>query len=72
MKPFTKRALSMLMTIVMCISLLSGIVISSAAATPATSDDYQTGSTGSYSNIIKNWGTRGETATSLSPNATKY
>ena len=72
MKPFTKRALSMLMTIVMCISLLSGIVISSAAATPATSDDYQTGSTGKYSNVIKNWGTRGETATSLSPNATKY
>ena len=53
----TKRALSLLLVFVLCISLLPAITISASAA----SDSY-----------IYNWGTRGVVATSLSENAIDF
>ena len=66
MKNFVRRGLSLLLALVMCIGLLSGI---SFAATV----DYQTGDADeTFTGIIKNWGTRGTTATFLSPNAESF
>lgn len=63
-----QKSLAMLMALLMVFSLFGGITIPANAATVV----YQYGSYGSYSNVIKNWGVRGELATFLSPNAEKF
>lgn len=68
MKHLIKRSAAFLMALVLILSLLPGIQLTADAATV----DYQYGSTSKYSNIIKNWGTREEVATFLSPNAEKF
>ena len=68
MKQIMKKSLSMLMALLMIVSLFAGISIQTDAATV----NYQYGSTSKYSNIIKNWGTREEEATFLSPNAIAF
>ena len=68
MKRFTKRGLSLLLALVMSISLLAGLSFVSNAATV----EYVYGSYEDFTNIIYNWGTRGVTATFLSPNAEDY
>ena len=73
MKKFINRSMAWLLTLVMCLSLLSGIQLPETQA--ATTVDYRYGSTSEYSqcrNIIYNWGTRGTTATFLSPNAEAF
>lgn len=68
MKNIYKRSLSMLMALLMVFSLCAGISFKTDAATV----DYQYSSTSAYSNVIKNWGTREEIATFLSPNAEQF
>lgn len=68
MNQIMKKSLSMLMALLMIFSLFAGLQIPADAATV----DYQYGSTTAYSNVIKNWGTRGELATFLSPNAEEF
>ena len=68
MNQIMKKSISMLMALLMIFSLFAGLQISADAATV----DYQYGSTTAYSNVIKNWGTRGELATFLSPNAEEF
>ena len=68
MKNLTKRTLSLLLALILSFSMLPAVTITADAATI----DYVTGSTGSYSNVIKNWGSRGTTATFLSPNAEAF
>ena len=68
MNQIMKKSLSMLMALLMIFSLFAGLQISADAATV----DYQYGSTTAYSNVIKNWGTRGELATFLSPKAEEF
>ena len=63
MKNLTKRSLSLLLALAICIGLLSGLTFSVSAA----SVDYVYGN-----GYIYNWGTRGETATFLSPNAESF
>ena len=64
-----KRILSFVLVLALCIGLLSGISFNASAATV----NYVTGNPSSkYQNVIKNWGTRGTTATFLSPNAEKF
>ena len=65
MKHPVKRILSVVLVVVMCLSLLSGL---SFAATV----NYQTGNPEGFSNVILNWGQRGTTATFLSPNAIDF
>ena len=60
-----KRGAALLMALVLCLSLLP--VTRAAAADAAV--EYVYDSTGKY---IYNWGTRGEVATSLSPNAEAF
>lgn len=68
MNQIMKKSLSVLMALLMVFSLFAGLQIPADAATV----DYQYGSTAKYSDIIKNWGTRGELATFLSPNAEEF
>ena len=68
MKRFTKRGLSLLLVLAVCISLLSGLSFVSNAATV----EYVYGSYDDFTNVIYNWGNRGTTATFLSPNAEDY
>ncbi len=68
MNQVIKKSISVLMAFLMILSLFAGMYIPADAATV----DYQYGSTGSYPNVIKNWGTRGEPATFLSPNAEAF
>lgn len=63
-----KRSFSALMALLMIFSLLSGIGFTVDAETV----NYQYGSTSKYTNVIKNWGIREETATFLSPNAEAF
>ena len=66
-----KRSFSLLLALCLCLSLLSGISFTASAATV----DYRYGSTSLYSNctnVIYNWGSRGTTATFLSPNAEAF
>ena len=60
-----KRSLALLLALVLCIGLLPATQIVADAA----DFEYVYDSTGKY---IYNWGTRGETATSLSPNAEAF
>ena len=68
MNKLIKRSFSALMAMLLILSLLSGITVPANAATV----NYQYGSTSKYSNVIKNWGTREEVATFLSPNAEAF
>lgn len=68
MKHTLKRSFAFLMALLLAFSLLPGIQLTADAATV----DYQYGSTDKYTNVIKNWGTREEIATFLSPNAEKF
>ena len=63
MRAMTKRMLALLMVLVVCLSLLPNVEFFAKAATV----DYVY--SGSY---IKNWGTRGTTATFLSPKAEEF
>ena len=65
MKQTCKRSLALLMALVLCLSLLPVLHLDADAA----EFEYVYDSTGKY---IYNWGTRGETATTLSPNAEKF
>ena len=65
MKQTLKRGMAMLVALILCIGLLSAIPMT----TDAAEFEYVYDSTGKY---IYNWGTRGETATSLSPNAEAF
>ena len=69
MKKLNSRILCGLMALLMVFSLLPGITLTSNAATV----DYQKVNVSStYPNVIKNWGTREEIATFLSPNAEAF
>lgn len=68
MKHTMKRSTAFLMALLLVLSLLPGIRLTVDAATV----EYKYGSTSKYSNVIKNWGTREEVATFLSPNAEKF
>ena len=63
-----KQGLSMLMALLMVFSLFGGIAISADAATV----NYIYADTDKYTNVIVNWGIRGELATFLSPNAEDF
>lgn len=63
-----KKGIAVLMAMLLILSLLPGISFAADAATV----NYQYGSTSKYSNVIKNWGTREEVATFLSPNAEDF
>ena len=66
MRHSVKRMLSVVLALMLCLSLFSGLTF-------AATVDYQTGDPmEGYSNVILNWGTRGTTATFLSPNAEKF
>ena len=69
MKHIMKKSISMLMALLMLVSLFAGIYIPANAALTV---EYQDGSVSGYSNVIKNWGTREEVATFLSPNAIAF
>ena len=64
MKQTMKRSLAMFIVVVMFIALVPAFNLSVSAA-----DDFYTYSSQGY---IYNWGTRGTTATFLSPNAEKF
>lgn len=68
MRHLTKSVLSVLLIMALCVSLLSGLVLSGHAAQV----DYVTGNANGFSNVIKNWGERGTNATFLSPNAEAF
>ncbi len=68
MNNLAKRSLSLLLAVVMCVSLLSGLVFTSSAATVS----YKTGDAEGFEDVIMNWGQRGTTATYLSPNAEAF
>ncbi len=69
MKNLTKRVLSLVTVLALCLSLLSGLGVTASAATV----DYVTGYVNKeYGTVIKNWGTRGTVATFLSPNAEAF
>ncbi len=72
MQSFTKRALSLMLALILCVGVLSGIRLPVSAANTV---DYVYGSPteiSKYTNVIYNWGTRGEVATFLSPNAEAF
>ncbi len=68
MKITMKKSLAVVMALVMCVSVLFGMNLSAFAADTNTVN-YVYDSTGKY---IYNWGTRGTTATFLSPNAEDF
>lgn len=63
MKIMAKKFISVLLTLVLCLSLIFGIKV------PASADNVDYVYSGEY---IYNWGTRGETATFLSQNAESF
>ena len=65
MKHTVKRSICVLLVMLLCVSLLSGLTF-------AASVNYQTGNPEGFSNVILNWGKRGTTATFLSPNAESF
>ena len=68
MKQAMKRLSAGLLALILCLSLLSGISVPAKAA----SVTYVTVNLSGYGEVIKNWGTRGEEATFLSPNAESF
>ena len=67
MKTAFNRSISMLLVIVMCVGMLSGLVINTSATVK-----YVTGNADGFQDVILNWGQRGTTATFLSPNAEEF
>ena len=67
MNKMTKSSLALLLVVVMLAAFVPALSINASAATSDVSYVYD--STGKY---IYNWGTRGETATFLSPNAEDF
>ena len=65
-----KRVLSFLLVLVMLLGMSPVLVLESNAA--VSQINYVYGSTGKFSNVITNWGKRGETATFLSQNADAF
>ena len=69
MKYPVKRFFAWLMVLALCLSLLPGIALADLV-------DYRTGTASyggdTFTDVIINWGTRGTTATFLSPNAEVY
>lgn len=63
-----RKTLAILLVAVLLVGTLPGVCFVANAAIV----DYQYGSVAGYGNIIKNWGTRGELATFLSPNAEAF
>jgi endonuclease I len=72
MNKLTKRALSMLLALVLCLGLLPVVGAPAAAATVeyVTADGVSVGD--KTVDVILNWGERGTTATFLSPNAEAF
>ena len=69
MRILNRRMLAFMIALVLFIGLLSGINHTASAATV----NYVTGNpSSSYRNVVKNWGTRGTTATFLSPRALAF
>ena len=68
MKKNLTRIICIVLAAILCLGLLAGIIPASAADLVT----YRTGTTGKYSNVIYNWGNRGEEATFLSPNAEEF
>jgi len=68
MKKGFSRILCALLVMLLCLGQLVGI----APVQAATTVNYRYGSASGFSNVIYNWGTRGETADFLSPNAEKF
>ena len=70
MKKTTKRVLAVLISFIMVLSLLPAAVF---AAEPSVNYDTtatvlnEKGAASGYTNVVKNWGTRGELATFISP-----
>lgn len=64
MKNITRRSVSIVLSIILCFSVVFGTILSANAATV----DYVY----AESKFIKNWGTREELATFLSPNAEEF
>ena len=62
------RGLTWVLILALVLSLVSGLFVMGNAA----SVTYQTGSVSGFSNVILNWGSRGTTATFLSPNAEDF
>lgn len=68
MKGIYKRGLSIAITLLLILSLFSGITVSS----DAVSVYYQTVDTEDYKGVVKNWGQRGEISSFLSPMAEDF
>ncbi len=68
MNAIMKRGIAFILTLMLIFSLVPAIQLTANAADV----NYQYGSTGSYSKVIKNWGVREEVATFLSPNAVDF
>ena len=65
-----KRSMALLLALILCLGALSGLTVSVSAASVNYVSGKPSGS--SYSNVIKNWGKRGVTATFLSPKAESF
>ncbi len=72
MKHLMKRSFSMLMALVMIFSLFAGISFTASAAEGSIVDYQYAFVSDTYSSVVKNWGTRGEPATFLSPMAEEF
>ncbi len=68
MKQIMNRTLALMMALVMCVSLLSGLCFAGSAVTVS----YNTGNADGFQNVIMNWGKRGVNATFLSQNAEAF
>ena len=73
MKQFMKRSLALLLALIMLVGWMPQLSLPVAAAAEQSVVNYQTGDVSStYKNVVKNWGTRGELATFLSPMAEEF
>ena len=66
MKKTTSRILAVLLALILCLSQLTVLPVSAATVS------YVTGSADGFYGVIRNWGTRGEEADFLSPNAIAF
>lgn len=71
MKHLMKRGFALLMALIMVLGLLPAMSFAVAAEESIVNYQYAYVND-TYSNVIKNWGTRGELATFLSPNAEAF
>ena len=63
-----KRGLSLVLTLVLCFSMVPGVALVADAATV----NYVTGNVDNLGGVVYNWGKRGTTATFLSPMAEEF